>query len=397
MDSGRPRDARAQARFREGTWRHDGPFRDSLGHRCADTAGARARVERSGVSLGHHRSDPPGAPCTRDRATRDALRDCAVGERRPETERRAHEFDDIRRLRLRGREALPVRPQVDDLERAEPAAVARGHVPRPVREAAAQSRLRGDPSREPQCTRRRRCHRAARQHRRLRPTRMGARHGEGAREDRRVRAQPVRDAPARVAVPRSVPVLRRHLDGEPEPAHQRGAPGLRQQADLADRVRLPNEPAGSLRRQPECAGAVRERVGAARVPAARCHDADPVPRPRRAGPRALPERPLHRARRRQARVPRVSLSARAGLTERLARVALGTDPAGQGRAYVPAAGCGRAARGAGSGRRSGRTAAASSRQPRRCRAARSSACGRPSTTRTAGRCLFADLAYDRAL
>ena len=98
-------------------------------------------------------------------------------------------------------------------------------LPGAVREAAAQPRLRRDPSREPARTRRRRRHRAAREHRRLRPACLGARHGEGARQARRLRAQPVRDAPARVALPRSVPVLRRHLDGEPGPRSSRRCTG----------------------------------------------------------------------------------------------------------------------------------------------------------------------------
>ena len=63
--------------------------------------------------------------------------------------------------------------------------------------------------------------RAARKHRRLRAARLGARHGGGTRKARRLRAQPVRDPPARVAVPRRVPLLRRDLDVEPEPAARR--------------------------------------------------------------------------------------------------------------------------------------------------------------------------------
>ena len=395
MDPGRAWDARAPARFREGARRHDGSLRHPLGRRRADAAGAGARVERSRISLGQHRRDSRRTACTRNRAARDALRNGSVGERRPEAERRADEPDDVRRLRVRGGEALPVRSQVDGLERAEPAVLARQDVSRPVREAAAQPGLRRDPSREPSRARRRRRHRAAREHRWLRPACVGARHGEGARQARRLRAQPVRDAPARVALPRSVPVLRRHLAGEPGSARQGGAPGSRQQADLADRVRLPDESAGSVRRQPERAGAVRERVGSARVSAPGSHDADSVPRPRRARPRAVPERPLHGARSRQARVPRVSLSARGGLAAWLPRDALGTDPAGQRRAHVPAA------------TEPGRLVAlarldaederrrASSRRPRRCRAARSSESGRRNSTPTAGRCLFAS--YDRAL
>ena len=125
----------------------------------------------------------------------------------------------------------------------------------------------------------------------------------GAREARRVRAQPVPDAPARVAVPRRVPVLRRDLDGEPEPAVKRGAPRPRQQADLADRVRLPDEPAGSASACSPSAQA--QYVGesalrAYQLPGVTMLIQFLVRDEPHLG--ALPERALHRARRRQAGV-----------------------------------------------------------------------------------------------
>ena len=270
-------------------------------------------------------------------------------------------------------------------------------VPAPLREAAAQSGLRGDPSREPARARRRRRHGAAREHRRLRPACLGARHGGGAREARRLRAQPVPDAPARVALPRGVPVLRRRsrwrtwTGSSKEVRRDFGS----KQIWLTEYGYQTNPP-DRVRRQPERAGAVRRRGGAARVPAAGRDDADPVPRPRRAAPRALPERALHVHGVAKPAYSRVSLPARAGHAARLARDALGTDAAGQGRAART--GCRssrRTARGAGSARRGGRTARASSRRPSTVPRGALIRSGRRSSTPTAGRCLC--VSYDRAL
>ena len=65
-------------------------------------------------------------------------------------------------------------------------------------------------------------------------------------------------------------------------------------AHLADRVRLPEQPARSHpRRHARAAGALRRRRRVRGVPRAARRPADPLPLPRRADARALPERPRH--------------------------------------------------------------------------------------------------------
>ena len=239
----RSRHARPPARRRAEARRVDRPLQHALGSDRAEEARTCARLERSRVPVadrGHGAQRPARA---RHRAARHALRRAGVGERRPQGERAAEELADVRRLRLRRCEALPVRPEVDDLERAEPEPLPRRNVAEPLRQDAAQSRLRGDPPREPACARRGRRDRAAREQRWLRAARLGARACRCPREARRVRAQPVSDAAARDAAARRVRLLRRHLDGEPRPAVEAGAALPRKQADLAHRVRLPDEPA----------------------------------------------------------------------------------------------------------------------------------------------------------
>ena len=221
MAARRPRDARPAARLRPGARRHDRPFRDPLGQGRAHASGTRTGVERSRIPVESRRRDPQRPAGAGHRAARHAVRHGALGERRAQAERRPEELDDVRRLRLRGGEAVSVRAQVDGLERAEPASLARAHVAEPLRDAAAQSGLRGDPPREPPGARRRRRHRSTREHRRLRADQRVAAEWLAAHAKLDAYAHnPYATQPARVSVPRRLSLLRRDLDVEPEPAHE---------------------------------------------------------------------------------------------------------------------------------------------------------------------------------
>ena len=171
-----PGHARPPARRRAEPRRHDRPLQHPLGSGRAEEAGACARVERSRVSLGRQPT-PSRTACTNAASqplvTLYGSPAWANGGRKANAPPKSSR--DVRRLRVRGGEALPVRPQVDDLERAEPEPLSRRDVAEPLREDAAQPGLRGDPSREPARARRRRRDRAAREPRRLRPARLGAR------------------------------------------------------------------------------------------------------------------------------------------------------------------------------------------------------------------------------
>ena len=89
--------------------------------------------------------------------------------------------------------------------------------------------------------------------------RVHARHVRGARPARRLLAPPVRGHARRDAVrlrPRRLPLLHRRADdGEPGEADPGGEARLRAEADLADRVRLRDEPARPERRLVGLAGA----------------------------------------------------------------------------------------------------------------------------------------------
>ena len=273
-----------------------------LGSGRADAAGARARLDRSRVSLGGVRRRAPGPARARHQPVVTLLGTpaWANGGRKPNVApTSATTFADFayaaaKRYPFVRKWTIWNEPN-QRLSLAEPSPSL--YVKRLLNPAYAAIH-RANPRR----ARRRRRHGAARQHRRRRAARVDPRHGGGAREARRVRAPPVPDAAASRRRSRGGCVDCDVISmANLRAAAQGGAPRLRQQADLADRVRLPDESARPVRRLPERAGDVRRRVGAARVPAAGRHDADPVPRPRRAEPRALPERPLHRARRRRSR------------------------------------------------------------------------------------------------
>ncbi len=243
--------ARIAPRPAPGPRRDDGAVQHPLGSGGADEAGARPRRERPGLRVGRRGRGPPGSARARHPAGRDAVRDAEVGERRPQAERRP------RRPRERSRTSRTRRRSATRSCAGGRCGTSRINACRwrRRRRASTSTRLLNpayvvDPSREPPRARRRRSHGASRQHRRRRSARVGSRDEGCAREDRRVRAQPVPDAPEhRVAVEGRVRDVRRDLDGEPRPPARRGAQGLRPQADLADGVRLPDESAGPVARR----------------------------------------------------------------------------------------------------------------------------------------------------
>ena len=107
------------------------------------------------------------------------------------------------------------------------------------------------------------------------------------------------------------------------------------QAHLADRVRLPDEPARPVpRRLEDEAGALHRRGRAARLPRAEGGHAHPVPDPGRAGDRPLAERRPDRARAAEAVVRRAPDPARRAVPRRPRRPRSGARSA---RAPAPGA------------------------------------------------------------
>ena len=156
------------------------------------------------------------------------------------------------------------------------------------------------------------------------------------------------------------------------------------QAHLADRVRLPDEPARpAARRLEREAGAVLRRGGAEGLRGPVRGHADPLPRARRPAARGLAERRVHGGRARPSR-----RTTRSGCRSRRSRVA-GCGRCSGARSGRAAAGsrtaCASSGTGAGTGSaaRAGRTPAERSRSPSGPAVARSSASGRRATARTA--------------
>ena len=124
--------------------------------------------------------------------------------------------------------------------------------------------------------------------------------GRRARAARRLRPQPVPGEPARDAVLRRLRGVLDDHDGDARQAPARGQARVRQQADLADGVRVPGQPARpadgvSAALQARYVG----RRGAAGLRGGRRRHADPLPLPRRAESRRLAERAHDRQRRRR--------------------------------------------------------------------------------------------------
>ena len=176
----------------------------------------------------------------------------------------------VRRVRDRGRARIPVGARSwPDLERAEPGALAAADVGAALRHAPAQPRVRRDPRGDPRARR----SRAAAPRRAARPAASRRSRGSPAmharaRAARRVRAQPV-SARTRSARRRSTRRRARRCttdhDGDAQPARAARRALLPARAHLADRVRLPEQPARPHpRRLARAAGALR--LARARTP-----------------------------------------------------------------------------------------------------------------------------------
>ena len=137
-------------------------------------------------------------------------------------------------------------------------------------------------------------------------------HGGGARASRRLRAQPVSADPRRDAATTGgcTHCSTLTMATLPRLVADVGHAFGKRQADLADRVRLPDRPARHVpRRLAREAGALHERGGAARLPRAAGRHADQLPRAGRARHRPLAERHPHHRRQREAVVPGVRAAA----------------------------------------------------------------------------------------
>ena len=180
----------------------------------------------------------------------------------------------------------------------------------------------------------------ARRKRRRLTRRLDSRHGARPCEVRRLRAPPVPRVAVRDAVQRRLQELPVDHDGDDQEApHPRQAP-LRVEADLADGVRLPDEPARHVpRRAPQAAGDDAQPRGDARVEAATRDDVLPVPLSRRARAQPVPERPRVRGRSLEAVAAGIQAAVRADGARGRPGDRLGADPRRSARAKdLPAGG-----------------------------------------------------------
>ena len=160
---------------------------------------------------------------------------------------------------------------------------------------------------------RRRRHGPARLDRRRVSHRLDHRHASRRRAPRRVRAQPLsaRSEAGDAAARTRVQVMHDGHDGDAQPTRATRRAVLPARADLAHRVRLPEQPARSdPRRHARTAGALRLRGRIRRVPRTPRRHAHPLLVPRRADPRAVPERPRHAQQHTAAGARRVRAAAR---------------------------------------------------------------------------------------
>ena len=186
----------------------------------------------------------------------------------------------VRRLRARGRHALLLGQAVGDLERAEPPQWLRPTSGDDVRPQAPEPRVRADPRGDRRCARRWRDDRAARGHRGgVSPVAwiraMGslrARLDAYAHHPTRAAAVETPWAPECRTCPTIAMADLERLVTRPQ--------GLRPQADLAHRVRLPDEPPEASSASRPRSRRVRRERRAARDRSLRRH-ADLLPRPRR--------------------------------------------------------------------------------------------------------------------
>ena len=226
----RRRHARRAARPARAARRRRRPLQPALGQ---DRDGARR------VRLGGQRRRAQGPARPRDPGRRRHRRHTGLGQRRQDAELRA-ERQGSRLLRPGGGDAVPLGDAMAALERAEPGALAAADLAGRVREPDPQPRLRGDPLRDPARPCRRRRHRPARLDRRRLAGAVDPRHAPRRRPPRRLCAPPVPVEPARDAVRGRLQLLRDDHDGDARAAARRGRHGVRTEADLADRVRLPD-------------------------------------------------------------------------------------------------------------------------------------------------------------
>ena len=251
-----------------------------------------------------------------------------VGERRASAELGADRRRAVRRLRACSGDALLVGSPVDHLERAEQAAVAPPDVGGYLRPEAPEPGVCADPRRDPCGACRRRHDRATGRDRRRVAGRLDQGDGVVATEARRLRPPSLpRTPPARDTMGTGVPDLRDDRDGRSRTTRDARPPAARPQADLAHRVRLPDESSGHVsRRLPDhtCA-ARRECRTAGRARPLRRH-AHLLPRARRRGRRRLAEWVHDRRWCEEARVHRFPLPAGADVEKRRDGRPLGTDP-----------------------------------------------------------------------
>ena len=206
----------------------------------------RATARTTGVG----RTESARASPSRPDAGAHPRRDAGLGERRSRAELRPAATTRLPPLRDRSRSSLPVGSLLADLERAEQAALAPADEGVHLRQAPAQSRVRGDPRRAPARPRRRSRDRPQGGGGRSLTGHVGPRHVRGRREVRRLRASPVSLDPGRDAIERRLQELSVDHDGDDPEAPDPREALLRVEAGLADGVRLSDEPAGHVPRSP---------------------------------------------------------------------------------------------------------------------------------------------------
>ena len=160
--------------------------------------------------------------------------------------------------------------------------------------------------------------------------------GRAGREARRLRAPSASALTGRDALDRGLCALLDDHDGDAGAAARRDAQGVRRShAHLADRGRLPDEPAGPHpRRHLGAAGALGRRGAVPRLCGEPRRPPDPVPRARRAAGLGLAERPGDDDRTGQAGAHRVHLAVRPGRAERCRDQGVGSGAYRQRRTPV---------------------------------------------------------------
>ena len=191
MAAPRSRDARLEARRSSSGWVSTSSATRCAGTRSPPKADRPSRPRRPGICSGGARTRFSRAAPARDRGRGDASGDTELGERRPIVQLGTHRPAVVRQLRVRGSAALSLDHGLDDLERAEPAALAAAHFGSGLRHEAPQPGVRADPRREP-ARRRRRWDDSSTVDRRRRLARLlDSRDGAEQGAARRVRASPV--------------------------------------------------------------------------------------------------------------------------------------------------------------------------------------------------------------